>query len=287
MKGALAMRLYGIRAFTLVEVLVVISIISMIMAILVPCLGYARERAKRVACMANLRSIGQGIYVYANDNDGRLIPGDHGITWTVWGNPTERSVPGGLCCDHVNLGYLLASNILPVPTNKDSVFFCPSGFTLFNEQTSECFRQYWGIENLRASVTYMFNEALDGFQNGVHDGEHAVLSHRDKINFLRGDGSVQTFKVKPLVFDEAVGPELLQEVTARYEVCFPTIMLHEWLEQGEVDLAQAKEYLSDPSGWMDLNCTQPPPKSVLLSNVGNKSLVCDVVGYPTCGVKYG
>ena len=281
------MRLDRKRAFTLIELLVVISIISMLMAILVPCMGYARERAKRVACMANLRSIGQGIHVYANDNNGRLIPGDHMITWTVWGNPTQRSVPGGLCCDPVNLGHLLASDILPTPTDKDSVFFCPSGFTLYDEQTSEVFKNYWAVENLRASVTYMFNEALDGFQNSVQDGERAVLSHRDKINFLRGDGSVRVFKVRPLIFDEAVGPELLQEVTARYEVCFPTIMLHEWLEEGEVDLTEAKEYLSDPSGWMDLNFTLPRRQSVLLANVSNKSLACDVVGYPTCGEKFG
>lgn len=121
----------------------------------------------------------------------------------------------------------------------------------------------------------------------IEDGERAVLSHRDKINFLRGDGSVQSLNVKPLVFDEAVGPELLQEVTARYEVCFPTIMLHEWLERGEVDLAQAKEYLSDPSGWMDLNYTQQQRQTVLLANVSNKSLACDVIGCPSCGEKYG
>jgi len=281
------MRLSKIRAFTLIELLVVISIISMLMAIMLPCLGYARERAKRVACMANLRSIGQGIYVYANDNDGRLIPGDHWVTWTVWGNPTEGGVPGNLCCRQVNLGHLLTSDILPVPTNKNNVFFCPSGLTFYKEQTSEIFINYWGIENLRASVTYMFNEALDGFNGFIQGGERAVLSHKDKINFLRGDGSIRDFKVRPLVFDEAVGPELLQEVTARYEVCFPTIMLHEWLEEGEVDLAEAKEFLSDPSGWMDLNCKMQPHQSVLLANISNKSLACDVVGYPTCGEKYG
>ena len=287
MKGAFAIRFARIRAFTLIELLVVMSIISMLMAILLPCLGYARERAKRVACMANLRSIGQGIHVYANDNDGRLIPGDHWVTWTVWGNPTERGIPNGLCCGQVNLGHLLTSEILPTPTNDDSVFFCPSGFTLYDEQTSEVFKNYWGMENYRASITYMFNEALDGFISSNQPGEGAVLSHKDKINFLRGDGSVRDFKVRPLIFDQAVGPELLQEVTARYEVCFPTIMLHEWLEQGEVDLAEAKEFLSDPSGWMDFNYTLQPGRSVLLANVSNKSLACDVVGYPTCGERYG
>lgn len=281
------MRLDKIRAFTLIEVLVVISIISMLMAILVPCMGYARERAKRVACMANLRSIGQGIFVYANDNDGRLIPGDHFITWIVWGNPTEGFKPDDTCSRQVNLGHLLTSNILPIPTNKDSVLFCPSGFTFYNEQTSVVFKDYWGIENFGASVTYMFNEALDGYGSFITGGECAVLSHKDRINFLRGDGSVRDFKVRPLVFDQAVGPELLQEVTARYEVCFPTIMLHGWLEQGEVNLEQAKEFLSDPSGWMDLNCKQQSIPSSLLANVSNKSLVCDVIGYPTCGEGYG
>lgn len=62
------MRLSKIRAFTLIELLVVMSIISMLMAILLPCLRYAREQAKRAVCMVNLRSTGQGIYIYANDN---------------------------------------------------------------------------------------------------------------------------------------------------------------------------------------------------------------------------
>ena len=281
------MRLDKKKAFTLIELLVVISIISMLMAILLPSLGASRERAKRVACMANLRSIGHGIYIYANDNNGALIPGDHWITWTVWGDPSERTCAGDFRCDKVNLGYLLTSDILPLPSDDDNVLFCPSGITLYDEQTSDCFRQYWGVDDYRASISYMFNEALDGFSNQIQDGERAELSHRDKINFLRGDGSVQTFNVKPLIYDQAVGPELLQEVTARYGVCFPTIMLHEWLEQGEVNLKEAKEYLADPSEWMDYNYTLHPHKSVLLANVGNKSLVCDVVGYPISGSEYG
>jgi len=275
------MRLSKIRAFTLIELLVVMSIISMLMAILLPCLGYAREHAKRVACMANLRSIGQGIYVYANDNEGMLIPGDYYMSWYVWrdcGDPEKGMV---------NLGHLLTSGILPIPTNRDNVYFCPSGITRYEERPHESFKKAWGIEGQQASISYMFNEALDGFGNTIQEGKNAVLSHKDKINFLRGDGSVRDFKVKPLVFDEAIGPEMLQEVTARYEACFPTIMLHEWLEQGEVNLAQAKEFLSDPSGWMDFNCKLQPHQSVLLANVNNKSLACDVVGYPTCGERYG
>ena len=271
------MRLGKIRAFTLIELLVVMSIITMLMAILLPCLGFARERARRVACMANLRSVGQGIYVYANDNEGLLIPGDYYMSWYVWrdcGDPENGKV---------NLGHLLTAGILPIPINKDNVYFCPSAITLYQERPHQSFKKSWRIEGQQASISYMFNEALDGFGNTIQEGKNAVLSHKDKINFLRGDGSVRDSKVKPLVFDEAIGPEMLQEVTARYEACFPTIMLHEWLEQGEVDLAQAREYLSNPSGWMDFNCTLQPRQSVLLANAGNKSLVCDAVGYPESG----
>src|SRR5689334_10614346 len=53
-------------AFTLVELLVVIAIIAVLMGILVPVLGKAREAARQAQCMSNLRSIGQGFRVYAN-----------------------------------------------------------------------------------------------------------------------------------------------------------------------------------------------------------------------------
>ena len=55
------------RAFTLVELLVVIGIIALLISILLPTLGKAREASKRAVCLANLRTIGQAYQLYAND----------------------------------------------------------------------------------------------------------------------------------------------------------------------------------------------------------------------------
>ena len=57
--------------FTLVELLVVIAIIAILIAILLPILTRVRASAMNQVCKSNLRQIGSGIQMYANDNKGR------------------------------------------------------------------------------------------------------------------------------------------------------------------------------------------------------------------------
>ncbi len=55
------------RGFTLIELLVVIAIIALLMSILMPALGQAREQAQRVVCLTNLRGLGVAFNFYAGD----------------------------------------------------------------------------------------------------------------------------------------------------------------------------------------------------------------------------
>ena len=78
----LAVRKCQSTALTLVELLVVITIISLLVAVLVPTLSSAKEAARCVSCAANMRNFGLAASLYHGDNDG----------WLPSAGPRERDL---------------------------------------------------------------------------------------------------------------------------------------------------------------------------------------------------
>jgi prepilin-type N-terminal cleavage/methylation domain-containing protein/prepilin-type processing-associated H-X9-DG protein len=78
------------RGFTLVELLVVIGIIAVLMALLLPSLSRAREYSRKTKCLANLRSLGHAMVMYANQHKDRLPNSNPHLTTSI-GAPDETT----------------------------------------------------------------------------------------------------------------------------------------------------------------------------------------------------
>jgi len=118
-----------VRGFTLIEMLVVISIIGVLISITFPMVFTAKESARRRVCMNNLRQIGLAIQMYAMDNGGWTPPQPVGPGVSM-GTPEPRHSPCTLDgTDEMKrmfgIDYFIADVLMPYIGNRD-IFRCPS-----------------------------------------------------------------------------------------------------------------------------------------------------------------
>ena len=75
-------------AFTLVELLIVVSVIIVLISLLLPALGKAKGKAQEIICLGNLKQSGLGMLQYCNDNNGwttcHYRPWSGGYQWARW-----------------------------------------------------------------------------------------------------------------------------------------------------------------------------------------------------------
>ena len=99
------------KKFTLIELLVVIGIIAILASMLLPALNMAREKAKSINCISNLKSCGMFASFYANDYDGNYV------------GYTEYDINGYLPISWggylYELGYIKSTKVMSCPANSN------------------------------------------------------------------------------------------------------------------------------------------------------------------------
>jgi prepilin-type N-terminal cleavage/methylation domain-containing protein/prepilin-type processing-associated H-X9-DG protein len=168
------------RAFTLIELLVVIAIIGILAALLLPTLSSARQRAWTTQCNSNLRQIGLGMKMFADDNN-ELYPRSGGlIPW----NLTDPNAPNNSWMQQI---YPLVhnTNVYHCPANQRFPMDQQSPFNYFNGVRAAFMAEgnFTSVDNKRIRFPSAF--VLSGDTIWSTNGEADTDRDADKDDFVQ------------------------------------------------------------------------------------------------------
>ncbi len=232
------------KAFTLVELLVVISIIAILAAMLLPALSRAKGSVQSTVCASNLRQLRLALGVYIADNEGCLPPRQ--ITTNQWPaqlrssysdlkllrcpsdpkaskspastNTLPETAPRSFLMNGFqdavpSVGDLPSGKDPAFPVLRESVIARPSEAIVFGEKSASS-DQFYLVLNSDAS------RYLSDLEESRHGGSAGLLNRSGRSNYAFADGSV-----RPLRYGTALCPLNLWAVTEKgrtdYAICRP------------------------------------------------------------------
>jgi prepilin-type processing-associated H-X9-DG protein len=188
------------RGFTLVETLVVVTLLVALVGVSVPAWHAIQARSHQTNCAANLRQIGVATMLYASDNHMTLPVTSHqrrqgGKSWTLTLQPYASGTIAFKCpkdpVKNRSYTYVLNDYLTPNPAGAPGL-------------------NYSILANLtRPEATMMFGEASPSYQNSDHfhfsafhggsvpasvfEAQVNTRAHGDRTNYLFADGHVESF----------------------------------------------------------------------------------------------
>lgn len=162
-------------AFTLIELLIVISLIALLAALLLPLLGRAQESGRATACLSNLHQIGLGLQLYVQDNANHLpVMRDRSLT-------TTNDLPSP---DLVLSNYLGNIRVLCCPSDRHHLFQTTGSSYSWNSLLNGQDADHLSAMGLRFDphqIPLMFDK----------DQFHLARGPKKAVNYLYADGHIK------------------------------------------------------------------------------------------------
>ncbi len=180
------MQLSRKRGFTLIELLVVIAIIAILAAILFPVFAKAREKARQISCVSNMKQIGLGILQYSQDYDelmpriGGAIGYPDGVQYMPWSTFIAPYIKNGAGTTST----ALTGNVFKCPSNP-STSTAYAGEQGAYQYSCDYVTNYNGSFN--PSVNYA--QGNGAFSNGADISIASIATPASLIALLEGNGT--------------------------------------------------------------------------------------------------